>query len=96
MTKYKYVKDILTGPGKKYSATKSAGIVVTIIGTLSFGYAVFIKNIEIVQASVWFVSLGAALLGVRNVFQPKKDAPEEQSETKAATVDGKPKEQVEL
>lgn len=91
----KYFKDIFTGPGKKYSATKSAGIVVTVVGTLAFGYAVFIKSIEIVQASVWFVSLGAALLGVRNVFQPKKDA-EDQSKTEAATVDGKPKEQVEL
>lgn len=64
------------GKSGKYSVTKTLGSIVVIIGTAGFVVGIidkmFIsKTIDIVTNSVWFTSLGAAMIGVKNVFQPK-------------------------
>lgn len=89
---YKFIKQILTNSGSKtYSATKAGGALVILVGTLGFIAGVidkmrFTHTADIVTASVWFTSLGAAMLGVKNVFPTKSPlvSTEETEETKTS------------
>ena len=61
----------------KTSATSVAGLYIIAIGGLCFLLGVIDKmffgnSMEIVEQSAWFTSIGAALLGVKNVMNPGK------------------------
>jgi hypothetical protein len=61
----------------KTSATSTAGLYIILIGGLSFFLGVidkmFIdKSVDIINQAVMFTTIGAALLGVKNVMGAKK------------------------
>jgi hypothetical protein len=62
----------------KTSATSTAGIYIIFIGGLSFFLGVidlmfFDKTIDIINQAVMFTTIGAALIGVKNVVGAKND-----------------------
>ena len=62
----------------KQSATSTSGVYISFIGGLSFLLGVidkmFIdKSIDIINQAVMFTTIGAALLGVKNVVGAKND-----------------------
>lgn len=62
----------------KTSATSVAGLYIIAIGGFCFLLGVIDKmfldnSIGIIEQSAWFTSIGAALLGVKNVMNPGKN-----------------------
>lgn len=63
----------------KTSATSVSGLYIITIGGICFILGTidkmfFSNSIDIVEHSAWFTSIGAALLGVKNIMNPSKTA----------------------
>lgn len=84
ITKFSFAEMTSNNNGKT-SATSVAGLYIIAIGGLCFLLGaidkMFLDNsIDIIEQSAWFTSIGAALLGVKNVMHPsRKSEPTDQA-----------------